>query len=356
MSLPGTTLAACPDVQAELDNYFATANSSLLREPAPFLDFLMSQENRLGVQQIMAPGGAKTRKMILRYDQRISEADVTDAASAEMSCSASTKRGDLTKEYEIDPAAGWELSERMTVSEWHDACRGNGEIFAKKVQMLVDGVYRKTATKVVGQALALLGRWDNIIPNSDMVDDGGVEYLKISTRKTGSTDPNPLAWEDIDLAITKTGFPSAPVIFAGTNIYKYARLMQAGCCSTAGLDLAAIAGKFGKAVAWDRRIEKLIAADKAWVVAPNVLYPITYTGNDDGIDTAITGAGYIKQVIFDPMSGMPMDLKIVDTCGEGIDVIVRANVKVVGLPDDLFGPDDDWLGVKWFAGIKNVNA
>lgn len=356
MSYPTTTLAACPDVQAELDNYFNTCSSSALREPMPFMEFLFSQENREGVQMILSPGGGKVRTGVLRYDQRIDETDVTDASSAEMSCSASTKRGDLTKSYSIDPAAGWEVSERMTVSEWAEACRPNSEIFAKKVQMLVDALVRKTATKVVGQAASLLGKWDNIIPDTDMAIDGGVEYLKIATRKTGSTDPNPLAWEDIDLAITKTGFCAPPVIFAGTNIYKYARLMQAGCCAASGLDLAALAAAFGKATAWDRRVEKLIGADKAWVLAPGVLFPVTYTGNDDGIDTALTGAGYIKQVIFDPQTGLPIDLKIVDNCGEGIDVIVRANVKLVSLPDDLFSPADDWLGVKWFAGIKNVNA
>ena len=57
--------------------------------------------------------------------------------------------------------------------------------------------------------------------------------------------------------------------------------------------------------------------------------------------------------IQDPQSGLPIDLNISDNCGS-ISITARTVAKVVSLPSDLFGANDNMEDVKFFAkGVTN---
>jgi len=73
-----STLLACPDVQLELNNYFTTCNIATLGRDSAFLGMLTSPENVSGINQVVNPGGAKTRTVILRYDSGIPVANVEE--------------------------------------------------------------------------------------------------------------------------------------------------------------------------------------------------------------------------------------------------------------------------------------
>ena len=139
--------------------------------------------------------------------------------------------------------------------------------------------------------------------------------------------PEMTGWEDLDLAIMQTNFCSAPVIFGGTTIFKYARLMQAGCCSAQGLDLQAMRDAYGKATVWDRRVNAVTGNDGFWVLAPGALAVLTYSGADQGLGMAqvLEGANYRKMTIQDPQSGLPIDLVISDNCGN-VSITARTEI------------------------------
>lgn len=343
-----TTLAACPDIQAELNQYYNTCNAGNLREPMPFFDFLMSDANMTGIQQLVVPGPGKIRNVVLTYEQRIPESEVGAIESCDMTCSASTKRGNNTATYTIDCSNGWEVEELVSANDFVFACQSNDMILAGKIQKLIDAVVRKAATALTTQASSLLGNWSS---DTGIIAGNPVNIVTVD----GSGNVKPTGWEDLDLAILQTNFCSAPVVFGGTTIFKYARLMQAGCCSSQGLDLAAMRDAYGKAVVWDKRVNAITGNDGFWVLQPGALAVITYSGADQGMGMAqvLEGANYRKMTIQDPQSGMPVDLVISDNCGN-VSITARVVAKVVGLPSDLFAAGDSMNGVTFFApGICN---
>ncbi|MFZ7153607.1 MAG: hypothetical protein ACO1HP_07515 [Bacteroidota bacterium] len=350
MSTVGTLMQVCPDIQAELDQYFLTCGAEYLREPAPLFEALMLDPSRANIQNLLAAGGNKVRTGQLIYSPRIGEASVVASGSKEMSCSSDTKRGNIYHSYEIDTTTGYEISELMNTNDWQQVCQGNSQIFAKKVQQMMDALIRKMATVVTNQAVALRGPWDTSVTNVD-----GSNFLDIDTKLSGG-NPNPEAWEQIDLALMQSNFCAAPMIFSGPTLYSYARLMQAGCCATSGLDLGQMAALYGKAVAYDKRVATAFSsAHKALVVQPGSMHIVTYTANDDGLTGPQYGGSYLKTVVTDPATGFPIDLKIVDNCGEGISVIMRGLAKVVALPDDMFRTGDTMEGVNYVTGIVVTN-
>lgn len=338
-----TTFVACPDIQAELNQYYNTCNAGNLREPMPFFDFLMSDANMSGLSQQVVPGNGKVRTVVLTYEQRISESEVSSMESCDLTCSAETKRGNLSTSYTIDPCAGWQIEELVSANDFIYACQSNESLLASKMQKMIDALVRKVATDLTTQAAALVGNWST---------DTGVaagDCLNINT-VTGTGAINPQGIEDLDLAILQTNFCAPPVVFGGTTIFKYARLMQAGCCSTQGLDLAALQAQYGKAVVWDKRVNTITGADGGWVLAPGALAVITYNSGEQslGMGEVLQGSNYRKMVVQDPQSGLPIDLVISDNCGN-VSITMRANAKVVAMPSDMFAAGDSMAGVNFFT-------
>jgi hypothetical protein len=367
MSYQPTTRVACPNLQARLNDFYNTCNASLLRDPAPFADYLWSDANRSGIQMAIAGGGAKTRTVEVLYDQRLLEAEVTASDLTSQVCAATTKRGNLSTSFSIDPTDGLKAEQKFNTGDWIHACQNNDEVILHEIQKLIDVLYRKNATRITQRAASLLGNWDKVVYTAgNTVTEGSVKYLKIQTKRpTAYTDINPEALEDIDFAIEQSSFCNGAVIFASQTLAKYMRTMQAGCCSSQGIDLSAQLANFGKATVYDRRVEKQNGgAAYAWVLMAGALQPIYYTANMDRSRDALkkltgqnefSGANYWKTTIQDPQSGMPMDLTIADNCGD-LSVIVRNVVDVKAMPLDMFGTGDDMEGVRFFAGLKVVNS
>jgi len=355
MAYAPSALEACPDLQVELDNYFLTCGSSLLREPTPLYDFLMSDVNRSGYSQVVSPGQGKLRTVLYRYDQRLLESEVTQPGNCDRSCTATTKRGDLTGSCEIDPCDYWEVEELIGAQDFTYACRNNFDIVNKKMMLMMNVLEGKIATFLTESAVALKGNWNAMVDPSTISSD----FLQVKTKLDGSDSINPSAFEDIDMAFKQTNYCNGAAIFSGATLAKYYRLMQAGCCSTSGLDLSQILGAYGTAVLYDGRVQKAFAdADKAIAIQPGSLQVVTYNENDNGIAEAAGvqwGANYYKRIIYSPQSNLPIDLTLSDNCGN-LSIFMRANVKVCGLPTDLFAPGDDMEGVTYVNGIEVVNV
>lgn len=347
-------MANCPDVQVELNQFYNTCDASMLREPMPFFDFLWSDINLSGLQQQIVPSSGKIKNVVLRYDQRILESEVEEISTCGTTCTSTTKRGDKTTTVTIDPCDKLQVSEVMNVDDFVYACQSNESILAKKVQMMIDALVRKMATRLTTQAAALVGGWD-----AGVSPTNGDGELCINLYPSGII--NPTAMADIDFAMQQTNFCSTTAIFAGSDFYKYARAIQAGCCSPQGIDIAQISAQYGKAVLYDKRVNSVAGQYKAWVLQAGALMPIYYTQNDNmilqgaglavGRTDAVIGANYYKAVIQDPQSGLPIDMVISDNCGE-VSIVLEANAKLISMPEDLFQAGDSMEGVNFFAAIN----
>lgn len=358
MSYAPQGLHDCPDIQAELDSYFATCDSSMASDPSPLNEFLWSPANRSDIEQLIHPGSGKVRTGVLRYDQRILESAVQTRDDCDQVCTATTKRGDLTSTFEIDTCDRMFVEELMNPEDFKLACRSNPQIIAKKIAMLMDVFERAIATKMVGLAVTKYGDWaDNVTPLIANAQGNTARALSVATKRTGSTDVNPEAAYDIDFAIKQTGYCMSPLIVGGAQLYKYLRLMESGCCSNQGLRLEDILQKYGHANVWDRRFDLAMGTEYGMVLMPRVLQPVYYTRALDGVWGALgitVGANYQKQGVVSRL-GIPMDLTISDNCGE-ISFILETVVDLFSLPTDLFAPGDYMEGVTFVNKIKVVNT
>lgn len=360
MSVP-SVMIACPNIQDALNSNFLTCDAANMFDSAPLFEFLNSNLNRSGYSQRVAPGQGKVRTIELMYEQRILESEVTSPGT-DYTCTASTKRGNLATTCTIDPLAYLQAEELIEDTDFTYICEANQDVVARKINKLISVLEASAATRVTNQAVALIGGVSDDIAAGEKVTVGSDEFFRIATAKAdGSIDPRGMS--DLDFLMKKSNYCSGAPIF-GSNLYKYMQLMQAGCCSTEGLDLGALLSKYGMAAMYDRRVNAALAtlagesgANYAFMALPGALQIVWYVKNDNGIAEAagvIQGANYQKRVIYSPRFGFPIDLTMQDNCGS-VSIIVRANPKVCALPSDLFAPTDHMNGVTFVNGIKIVN-
>lgn len=358
MGYAPSALQECPNIQAELNDFFATCNSRFLREPTPLFDFAMSPVNRGGFSQAVSPGQGKVKTYELRFSQRILESAVTQPGSIDRSCTATTKRGDLLSTCEIDPADYFRVEEKIGVNDFIYACRNDFDIIAEKLTMMMNVLMARVATDVAEQIITLKGNWNKIVSGVD-----GSDFLVVKTLKDGTTqDLSGLAFEEIDAAFMQTQYCAGQAIFSGRDLWKYFRLMNASCCANDGLALDQVLAQYGKAILYDYRVEKAFGdPSKAIAIQPGSIQVVTHNMNGANLShkaaAGITyGTNYQSQIIFDPQSGFPVDLTMRDECPGELHIMMDANPKVCGLPTDLFAPGDNMEGVTYVNGIKVTNV
>lgn len=360
MSYSNEAYVRCPDLQDRLDNYFQTCGSDKHRDPAPFFEYLMSASNRSGYSQIVAPGGAKLKTVHMTYAQAINESAVTTPGT-ERTCTASTKRGNLSVSCTIDPTTYWEVEEKISITDFRYLCESPSDLLPDKIQRMINALMSKGATVITNAAAPLLGDWSNDVPAARKESVGGIYHLKVPTVYSEATGvPDPRGMQRINSAMVQTNWCArggAP-IFSDLNLWEYYQIMKAGCCASSGIGLDKIMAEYGHAVMWDRRVAQATGntGNIAWTMQPGSLQVVTYVENDNGVADAVgitTGTNYQTGVIYDPLTGFPIDLTIKDDCGQ-ISIILRALGKLCPLPLDLF-QGNHMDGVNFFAGIKVVN-
>lgn len=339
-------LTACPQIQRMLTDRFMVSQPN---EFMPFFEFINSPINNLGLSQDVAPGGGKKRTVRLTYTPRQLESAVTENVT-NPTCTSSNFIGDRFTDYEIDTDDNVGIDFSMTAAELEAACMSNEMYFANRLLDLVDAVDRKLATIRTQDLAAYVGKW-----SSNVTVNGSNEF-EVQTL-TSSKDYFPKGVGDIDFALQKSGFNNT-FIFAGNDLATYYRNgYAAGCCSVQGLDVSGLFNTFGKAVAYDRRIETVFGTSKAVAIAAGAATLLTYTRSPwkAGLPLPYRDAGnYISAVITSPRTGIPMDLTVSDNCGT-VSVQLVATTKLVSLPLDMYQQGDFMEGVNYIAKIKVVN-
>ncbi len=345
-------LVPCPNIQDALDQNFLTCGAASMREPMPFLEFVASEANNFGIKQKVAPGNAKIKTVELTYRQRFLEGEI-DENVTNPSCTATTKVGNESTNYTMDSTENVGKSVLFEISDWTDICDSGEAVVAMELQRIIDGVVRKLATKTATQAALLAGGWNS------GVDNLTGDILEVATLKSiASGDIAPFAMQDIDMAFMQSGWCAARGIFSGSQLYKYYGQMLAGCCANMGVDLGQIMAQFGYAVAYDKYIATALGGNEFALASQlGSMALLTWTQNSvyDGANLLSRGLNYYPTTIFDPQTGIPMDLNIKNDCGQ-ISVQVVATTKLVALPADMFQASDANSGVNFSAVIEVVNT
>lgn len=352
MSYLATLLAACPDIQDDLDTYFMENGVSrgVLDEQIPFLQFVVN--NNMGLQQAVHPNSNKVRRVDLLYTQFITEDQVTEASGR--SCTATDERGDCSETYTLDTTDQLNVNQLVKEESLRENCKDNAEYFLEVISRMIDAMDRKVATKNTNDAVLLLGNW-----STDTLNTNG-NFLEVKTLKDGTSDElAPFTTEEVQTAFDTSKFNSNTLVVGGQTLHNYMRKLQNGCCANQGLDLGAMFSTFGFASAWDKRVVTAAGGNQfAWAVQAGALQLLQWTSArwTEGANTDIqSAANYVAMVVRSPKTGVMYDLTIKDDCGE-LAFNLNSTTKIVGLPADMFPTGSDYDGIKFFAPIEVVNV
>ncbi len=355
MSCLVTALQSCENIQDELNRYFPTCSATLFKEPMPFAEWVTSAANRGGLSQVIAPGEGKVRTVNLRYTKRLLESDVL--ANQSKTCTATTQVGDCLKEYTIDTTQNAQVSRYIPEGLLNESCRRNSDYFMEVLSLRIDALERKVATNLSTNAATAYGNY-----STDVTVDGSDNLVvKTLLDATTSDAPWPNTMQKIDTALMKTGYCGPYAIFSGTLLYEYYRTLLTGCCTDSGIDLSKQFDLYGKAVAYDRRIQTAMSAGNQFsglIVMNGALQLIEWVQNDwkDNLDSVFKqGANYYATVLVSPRLGLKFDLRISDNCGD-MSIILTATNKLVTMPPDMFPTTDIYEGVNYVNKLLVTNV
>lgn len=326
-----STLLNCPDVQLELSSYFQTCNVAVLGRESSFLSMLTSMENMTGINQVVNPGGAKTRTVILRYDSGIPVANVQEVTECNLDCAAENQGGDNSAEYSMDICQKIKYGESYNVYDLANICRSNQDFIAARLNAMAGAIEQKIAQKTAEEAVALVGGWASDVSNVT----GAVKQV---ATKTSAGGLNPYFMPEIDLAAKQNGYCAPIGIFGGSELYLSTDLLNVGCCATEGVDLLGVMGRYGKAVAWDSYVVDAFSSNNISLMTQlGAMQLLTYTiGTEASFNPLASGAASNFEIIplVTPRYGIPVDLIVSNSCGQ-ISLTMQVSTKLVALPLDL---------------------
>lgn len=347
MSYLSSDYVQCETIQKMLDDQFAICNVLSL-DPMPALEAILSTQVASGISQSVSDGNGKVKTVKVVYERRLLETDVT-SSSGTRGCSTSLETFDSYQTYTIDSEVWLRAAEKFEVANLATVCTTDvQQMIARKIGKVVDVLERKVATQTASQLAGMVGKWaSNVTANASY-------ELELATLVSSATKVlDPFAWGKLDIAFSKTGYCNAPIIVGGSDLYEFARVSNAGCCSTTGVDIASVTNQFGKAVMYDKRVETALgsAANKSIAFMPGSLALIYY---NEASQVPNLGANYAKFRVSAPRTGLPIDIVMQDNCGV-ISILGFVNTKLVGLPTDMFSNTDEYNGVTYVNKIKVVN-
>ena len=352
----GSGLTACSNIQARLNSIWETNSTN--REPMPMVEYLMSAENRNGLQMEIN-GKGKLRTVDVVYFPRL----VTGSASEDQArtCTASTTVDDSTASYSMDTSVNVQSEFTFTYGNLVSYCQDNENFYAEQVMRHVDLVARDVAVKSATQASAILGEWNT---HAENIQDSSLspDWKTFSTRTRLATtgadqySPYPFTFANIRRAANMSNFGGPVRMFGGLDFSQaYDQMAAAGGMSQAGVDVGELARRYGIAAEYDYSVTQATGSySKSWALGQGALqllqfnmYDNSFNGRND--ETVKLG------IITDPMTGIQMDISFKIDC-ETVHTVITATTKVVGLPSDLYQAGDDLSGVTRFAQVDVDNS
>lgn len=357
MSTVTSAVTSCPAIQDGLNNYFATCQTVSMG--SPMLEFLYSPVNRSGINQLVNPSPNKKKVVTLVYDQPMWVDQASDVTNCDKLCVATTERGDLSKNYEIDCTDGKYIEHKMKTSDWNESCRDNNEVINARLVQMIGGLDDAIAQKTATELGPLTGNYSTDVAAAGLTVDTD-QFLEVATLLTGGAI-NPLAYQQSDLAMKMTNFCNGEFHTGGSQWYQYYRLMQAGCCADQGVDASEMLSLYGRAVTWDRWVAAAFGDDVSLVFQPRSVQLLTYNDTDprvsfDGglVDLDMTYRNFFEAVIVSPRTGIPYDFTMKNDCGV-IHMVLKGTTKAVGLPIDMYPTGHPLEGVTYLNGIVVSN-
>ncbi|MFI5204289.1 MAG: hypothetical protein ACHQF2_07310 [Flavobacteriales bacterium] len=355
MSNVGSSLLQCEDLQAELDSKFLTCNHAMLHRESPFTQFIMSDQNRSGIQQTLVPSEGKFLNAVLRYDQKPLLSTISEVDDCNQVCSAGTPVGDLSATYQVDPCIKLRTTtESITAMALSRVCRDNMDYVINRINIMAAALEAKVAEKFAEDAVALIGNWA-----SDVSPLTGGITLQVATRLTGGINLNSNFPSKINMAAKKTGYCGQIGIFGSSELYEAWDNLNVGCCADNGINLFEMMRRYNKAVMWDSYIVAALNEDdrNALMTQLGAMQPVFANMGSTPEFRNVSGPGSRDFEMFSmttPRYGIPFDLTITNTCGN-LSWTLETSPWLFAAPLDMFPVTDVYEGVNFVNQIQVTN-
>ena len=227
----------------------------------------------------------------------------------------------------------------------------NGSYFLARLRFHLEWLDRLVAEKTAQEAALQVGKFRSTVGPVNAND-----FLEISTQLANG-NPNPTAIHQIKTAARKTGYGTAPVVFAD-DLFTYAEFNNlTGCCAESGNDLARAISAMGIAVLYDDFISQALGGSSLSYMtelgASQLLTHSTAQRLDGTILRQLPAhSNYVTIQLLTP-AGLPADVTISDDCGQ-ISIIPTVTSKLITLPEELFAAGDEYEGVNYTNGISII--
>lgn len=356
MSYASSVYIGCENIQDTLDANFETCDHMNWRQPHPFLEFLLSQSNKESLSAKVVPMPGRHRTVVLTYFQKLLRSAVLEN-QANPNCSSSTSRGECSTTFQLDTTENVQVDFNIGVNDLETTCKDDEYYLIKEIDRHISAIVEKTAEKTADQLVPLLGLYGQ---DAQGVNPGRT-ILTVRTRKTAATeDPYPFYSEEIARAAMVSNICNEPIIFGGQSLLSaYRQTANAGCCQNSGIDVGSILREFGQAFFYDFFVQSSLAGqNQNALVSPGSLALATYTKSGTqrqpgDINLQDGNAGSLG-VVFDPQTGLPIDLQWKVDCGT-LSMVFTATTKLFGLPADLYPVGDELEGVNGTGQITVTN-
>jgi hypothetical protein len=341
-------LSVCPDIQAALDQVWA--DKAYPMQSYAHLQMLLSQANARQIKQQITPGSSKIKQVEVTWFQRGNGEGVT--GQSQPVCVATERYGDNVKSYTIanDDTKGTG-GEIIDIRDLDLYCQDNGAYFLARLRWHLEWLDRLVAQKTAQEAALQVGKYRSTVGPVDAND-----FLEIYTQLANG-NPNPTAIHQIKTAARKTGYGTAPVVFAD-DLYTYAEFNNlTGCCAESGNDLGRAINAMGIAVLYDDFVSQAMGGSSFSYMtelgASQLLTHSTAQRLDGTILRQLPAhSNYVTIQLLTP-AGLPADVTISDDCGK-ISIIPTVTSKLITLPEELFATGDEYEGVNYTNGISIV--
>jgi len=155
-------------------------------------------------------------------------------------------------------------------------------------------------------------------------------------------------------AADQTDFPEMSAVFGGALARVLFQALNAGCCASNGVDLWEAMQQYGMGFAFDRDLNAAMSSDEnAMIFAPGALQVLAVSlapNLSEFGQTVMDASNFVWNTLYSPRFGLPYDLTVSGVCGK-INLALTFTGKVVALPDDIFCPSEDLVGVNWASKI-----
>lgn len=343
MSYALSSFIDCPNLQANIDNFFGCDYTKTLKNnEVSLVKTLMSPLNTTNIlEKNISPGSGKLRTIEVVYTPRIPKGAVSTTIDPN-DCTATEKFGDRSETYILDPLVGVKIERLINPLDLISRCESDSSYFNRLLMSMMDAAIRRMDEITANQLIALAGNFGQ----NETAVSGNTKTVR--TRTNASDHRLVSNWiSDVEFAADNAGYCAPPIVFAYNDIWKVAQELHASiCCNDNGMNLSALASVAGMNIIPNRNVPGALGGLNRFItIDPGKVQLLTYNkyGNGDNMQMIDDGV-YKSMTINHPETGIDFDFRMVLTCGKW-NIFIELAHKLVGAPDDLYEVEDIYSGV-----------